>query len=108
MGIAQEENEVVAAFAALTLSSGMTSRLNDLKIEVSGAHQSAQRVAHEAVTAASGTQVLVGLAAGVLGILALIGVAPTVLVLVGLLAIGTSLLLSGGALGGRLISLFHR
>ena len=99
---------VIVYGAALTLSSGMTSRLNDLKIEVSGAHQSAQRVAHEAVTAASGTQVLVGLAAGVLGILALVGVAPTVLVLVGLLAIGTSLLLSGGALGGRLISLFHR
>jgi hypothetical protein len=55
-----------------------------------------------------GTQVLVGLAAGVLGILALIGIAPTVLVLVGLLAIGASLILSGSAVGTRLISMFRR
>jgi hypothetical protein len=94
--------------AALSLSSGMMSRLNDLKIEVSGAQHTAQRVAHEAVSAAAGTQVLVGLAAGVLGILALVGITPTVLVLVGLLTVGTSLLLSGGAISSRLISLFHR
>ena len=99
---------VIVFGAAMSLGSGMTSRLNDLKIEVSGAHQSAQRVAHEVVSAAAGTQVLVGLAAGVLGILALVGIAPMVLVLVGLLAVGTSLLLSGGAVGGRLISLFQR
>jgi hypothetical protein len=99
---------VIVYGAALTLSSGMTSRLNDLKIEVSGAHRSAQRVAHEAVSAAAGTQVLIGLAAGVLGILALVGIAPTVLVLIALLAIGASLLFSGGAVGARLISLFHR
>jgi len=99
---------VIVYGAALTLSSGMTSRLNDLKIEVSGVQHSARRVAHEAVTAAAGTQVLVGLASGVLGILALVGIAPTVMVLVGLLTVGTSLLLSGGAVGGRLISLFRR
>jgi hypothetical protein len=99
---------VIVYGAALSLGSGSTARLNDLRIEVSGAHQSAQRVAHEAVSAAAGTQVLVGLAGGVLGILALVGLAPTVLVLVGLLAVGASLLLSGGAVGGRLISLFQR
>ena len=98
---------VVVYGAALSLGSGSTSRLNELKIEVSGAHQSAQKVAHEAVSAAAGTQVLVGLAAGVLGILALVGIAPMPLVLVGLLTVGTSLLLSGGAVGGRLISLFQ-
>lgn len=92
--------------AALALSSGMMSRLNNLKIENSSAHPTAQKVAHEAVSTATGTQVLVGMAAGVLGILALIGIAPTVLVLVGLLATGASLLLSGGAIGARLISLF--
>ena len=99
---------VIVFGAALSLSSGMISRLNELKIEVSGAQRTAQKVAHEAVSAAAGTQVLVGLAAGVLGILALVGIAPTVLVLVGLLTVGTSLLLSGGAVSGRLISLFHR
>ena len=94
--------------AALALSSGSVSRLNDLKIEASGAQERAQRVAHEVVTAAAGTQILIGLGAGVLGILALVGVVPTVLVLVGLLSVGTSLLLSGGALGGRLISSLYR
>jgi hypothetical protein len=93
---------------ALALSSGMMSRLNDLKIEVSGANATAQKFAHEAVSATMGTQVLVGLAAGVLGILALIGIAPTVLVLVGLLAIGVSQILSGSAVGTRLISMFRR
>jgi hypothetical protein len=99
---------VIVYGAALALSSGVTSRLNDLKIEASGAHERAQRVAHEVVSAAAGTQVLIGLGAGVLGILALVGIVPTVLVLVGLLAVGTSLLLSGSAVGGRLISLFRR
>lgn len=99
---------VIVYGAALSLSSGMMSRLNELKIEVSGAQHVAQRVAHEAVSAAAGTQVLAGLATGVLGILALVGIAPTVLVFVALLTVGTSLLLSGGAVGGRLISLFRR
>jgi hypothetical protein len=36
---------VIVYGAALALSSGMTSRLNDLKIETSGAHHNAQRVA---------------------------------------------------------------
>jgi len=100
---------VIVYGVALTLSSGMTMRLNDLKLEESTeTHQRAQKLAHEAVTAAVGTQVLIGLTVGVLGILALVGMAPTVLVLVALLAIGTSLLLSGGAVGGRLISLFRR
>lgn len=100
---------VIVYGVALTLSSGMTMRLNDLKFEETEVtHQRTQKLAHEAVTATVGTQILIGLSAGVLGILALVGIASTVLVLVALLAIGTSLLLSGGAVGGRLISLFRR
>jgi hypothetical protein len=98
---------VIVYGTALTLSSGMTSRFNNLRIEVSGVQHGAWRVTHDAVTAAAGTPVLVGLAAGVLGILALVGIAPTVMVLVALLTVGTSLLLSGGAVGGRLIRLFR-
>jgi hypothetical protein len=103
-----EASALIVYGTALALSSSMMSRLNDLKIEVSDAHPTAQKIAHEAVSAAMGTQLLVGLAAGVLGILALIGIAPMVLVLVGLLAIGASLLLSGSAIGARLISMFRR
>lgn len=94
---------------ALILSSGMTLRLNELKfVETKETQPRAQQLAHEAVTAAVGTKILIGLTAGVLGILALVGIAPTVLVFIASLAIGTSLLLSGGAVGGRLISLFRR
>jgi len=100
---------VIVFGVTLILSSGMTMRLNDIKLEESEeTHQRARKLAHEAVTAAAGTQVLIGLTASVLGILALVGIVPTVLVLIALLAIGTSLLLRGGALGGRLISLFRR
>ena len=84
---------VIVYGAALSLGGGMTSQLNASRLELYGE---------------AGTQILVGLAAGVLGILALVGVAPMVLVLVGLLAVGVSLLLSGGAVGGRLVRLFQR
>jgi hypothetical protein len=98
---------VIVFGTALSLSSGMTSRLNDLKVESSGAQATAQRVAHEAVSAAAGTQVMVGLAAIVLGILSLVGIAPMILTLVALLAVGASVLLSGSALGGRLLTIFR-
>lgn len=100
---------VIVYGVALILSSGMTLRLNDLKFEeTADANPRAQRLAHEAINASVGAQILIGLAASVLGILALVGVTPTALVLVALLAIGTSLLLSGGAVGGRIISMFRR
>ncbi|MEJ2508744.1 MAG: hypothetical protein P8009_04545 [Gammaproteobacteria bacterium] len=94
--------------ATLAVSAGMTSRLNELKIKASEAHETAQKVAHEAVTAAADTQVLVGVAAAVLGILALVGIAPMPLALIGLLAVGASVLLSGSAVGGRLLAMFRR
>ena len=92
---------------ALVFGSGITSRLNDLKIETSGAEMPARRVAHEAVSAAAGTEILVGLSAGVLGILALVGIAPMTLSLIGMLAVGASVMLSGTAIGGKLLSMFR-
>jgi hypothetical protein len=100
---------VIVYGVALMLSSGMTLRMNDLKFEeTADTHPRAQKLAHEAINASVGTQILIGLSASVLGILALVGVAPAVLVLVALLAIGASLLLSGGAVGGRILSMFRR
>jgi hypothetical protein len=98
---------VIVFGGALVISSGEISRLNSLKMEVSGAHETAQHVANEAMTAASGTQVLIGLASIVLGILALIGLNPGVLSLVALLAIGTAILLSGTAVSGKMMSMLY-
>lgn len=85
---------------------GVTTRLNALKIEVSGEHGLAKRIAREALTAATGTDILVGLAAVVLGILALVGIAPTTLSLVAMLALGASILLTGSAVIGKMMSMF--
>src|SRR5690606_4552522 len=52
--------------------------------------------------AASGVQLVIGIVAVALGILALLEIAPTVLSLVGLLIVGATVLLSGSALGARL------
>jgi hypothetical protein len=53
---------------------------------------------------AGGGQVLIGVAALVLGILALIPIHGEVLTLVGLLAVGASLLMSGTASSGAMAS----
>jgi hypothetical protein len=92
--------------ASLVFSSGMLSRLNSLRIESSGEEEFAKHVARDAVTASVGTEVLVGLSAAVLGVLALVGIAPMTLILVALLAVGASILLSGTALVSRMLTLF--
>ena len=104
--------EVLIPIAAIVLGagqmfgSGVVSRLNSLKIDASSEHETAKQVASEAMSAAAGLQVLVGLAAVVLGILALVGLAPLTLNLVAMLALGSSFLLSGGAIAGRVLSYF--
>jgi hypothetical protein len=90
----------------LMLGSGVLARLNGLKIEFSSDHETAKRVAHEAVSTTSGAQILVGIATVVLGILSLIGIVPVILTLVALLAAGSSLLLSGTAITGRMMTMF--
>jgi len=93
--------------ASVLLSSGTTSRLSSLTLLNSDIHESARRAAREAVVAAAGAGVLVGLAAIVLGILALIGIEQVTLILVGFLAIGVSLLLSGAAISGKMMAGLH-
>ena len=60
-----------------------------------------RHVAHESATAAAGSQVLVGLAVTILGIVALLGHNPLVLSQVALLVLGSAFLLCGTAHGGR-------
>jgi hypothetical protein len=98
--------EPVAAIvlgAGLILGSGVMAQLNGLKIDVSTEHETAKRIAKDATGAATMVQILVGLAAVVLGILALLGFAPQTLELVAMLAIASSFLLSGSSLSGRTI-----
>lgn len=109
LGVASTTLMAIAAIvlgATMVLSSGVNSRLNALKVEKSGDHEVAKRIAREAVMAATGTDILVGLAASVLGILALVGIAPQTLILVAMLALGASVLLTGGALVGKMLSIF--
>ena len=92
--------------AGVTMGSGVIARLNALKIETSGNHETAQRLAKDAMSAAAGLQALVGLSAIVLGILALIGVAAQTLDLVAMLALGSSALVSGGSIVTRVLAFF--
>lgn len=107
---------VIAGGAALVLSTGTVQRLNTLKVEAAGARDFAQKVATGAVAGVVGAQLLAGLAAAILGILALVHQPATematgawmTLTLVGLLILGSAITLSGGALAGRLMQMFNR
>lgn len=87
------------------MSSGVASRLNSVKIEISKGPVEAKSAAHEAVSGAIFTQIFVGLGSVILGVLALLTIAPEIMVLVALLALGVSTALSGGALFTRMWSM---
>ncbi|HEY3820608.1 MAG TPA: hypothetical protein VGL81_25755 [Polyangiaceae bacterium] len=89
--------------AGLLFASGAVARLSSIRsTSIATTEDMSDVVARESVYAASGTHVLVGVGAVVLGILALLGMAPIVLSQVAILAVGGSLLLSGAAVGGRI------
>lgn len=104
LGVATGTLEPIAAIVfggALLFGSTTASRL-----ERAAAHGE-PTAAREAVAAASGAQVLVGLGSAVLGILAVVGIAPETLTLVALLSVGAAVLLSGSALTARMAALLH-
>jgi hypothetical protein len=99
---------VIGVGGSLVLTAGAIERLNQIRVQASGLSETAQRVAQAAVSGAVGTQVLAGIAAIVLGILALASETHAgVLSLVGLLVLGASVTLTGTALAGRLLRLFN-
>ncbi|MBE7426702.1 MAG: hypothetical protein HS106_11785 [Ideonella sp.] len=107
LGIGSDALVAISAIvigAALILECGAMNRINALDV-ANGQHLTARRIARRAVIGSEGAQMLIGLAAVVLGILALVGVGTPVLSLVALLAIGVAILLGGTALGGRSASL---
>jgi hypothetical protein len=101
---------VIVLGVGMLVGSGVVSRLNTLKIETAplGEPDMRRRVAYDATRAAAGTEVLVSLAAIVLGIVALVGVNAEVLSLVATLALGAGLMLAGGALLTRTLAMFSR
>ncbi|MDG5814581.1 hypothetical protein QA601_05810 [Chitinispirillales bacterium ANBcel5] len=92
---------------ALILGSSATARINSLSFR-NYETESGSQAAQEALVAASGVQMLVGIGAAVLGILALIGIAPVTLTLVCMLMLGFADIISGGAIGTRVMSMFRR
>lgn len=66
-----------------------------------GAGDTAMRALEEATSVAAGGEVLVGIGAVVLGILALLGIYPLTLVLVGFLGVGGAVMLGGSVLGTK-------
>ena len=91
----------IAMGGALLLGAGATERLDRLQTQWSVRHHRPQWM-HDSILGASGLQVLAGLGAVTLGIIALSGVAPMVLDLVAMLTIGGSVLLAGSAIAGEL------
>lgn len=96
---------VVVFGAALLLGSSATARLSGLAFAAAKPSPLTERLSRDAVLAAAGGQVLVGLAGVTLGILAIIGVSAPTLLLVSMLALGASTLINGTALGGRMMRL---
>lgn len=97
---------VIVFGACLLLSSGATYRL-DLLANKLGQKTSTTAQALVAA-AASGVQVLIGIAGIALGIIALVGISPLILILVGLLSVGAAVLISGSAVTGTIASVMRR
>jgi len=99
---------VITGGAGLILSAGALQRLNDMRSDLLGIGRAERAIASSAVSSAAAGQVLAGLGAGTLGILALVGVGdPILLTAVGVLVLGSAITLSGTALSGKMLNLFR-
>ena len=90
---------------ALLLGSGAAARLSYMEATAGKPRAGIEEITREAVSATAGAQVLTGLAAGLLGILALVGLTSMTLTLVALLCTGTVIVMSGTAFTGRILHL---
>src|SRR5262249_13975849 len=94
--------------AGLLLGSAAKGRLGSLHTTHEGVGEHLRHLIDEASNVSVGGEIMVGLGAVVLGILALLCRAPLTLGLVGLLAVGAAVLVSGTAFGARMISILRR
>lgn len=90
----------------LVVGVGVKNRLNALRIGQEE-HKIAQEIARQAVLASSGVQILTGLGAVVLGILALLKIEPTILSLVAILSVSGAMVLGSTTIGSRMLSIFR-
>jgi hypothetical protein len=95
---------VIVFGASLIFTSGDVSRVNALKLEQAAGDDTARQVARQSFSMGGGTQVFIGLASVVLGIIALVGYDWAVLSLVALLVIGVSVLISSTALLDKMMT----
>jgi hypothetical protein len=99
---------LIAFGGGLLLGSAAVSRLQSVQLEGHAAvSESMRSMLRELGNMSIGGQVLVGTGAIVLGILALLGLSPLTLTLVGMLAVGFSLLMSGSAIGARMLGIIR-
>jgi hypothetical protein len=99
---------VITGGAGLIFSAGAVARFSGLRMGALGATSATRALVESAVSSAAGGQVLAGLAAVTLGIVALVGVGDNqILTTVGLLVLGAAITLSGTALSGKMLSLFR-
>lgn len=93
---------LIAFGIALIMAGPMMNRLDDLNAVSARAEGTTLDGSHKTVRTSSGLDVLMGIAAVILGILALIGLATNIAVLlVGLLITGFALAMSGGVMTRR-------
>jgi hypothetical protein len=99
---------IIVLGGAMMFGAGATRRLSHLVIETSGAAMHKQRVASESVKGAAAMQTVAGLGAVALGILTLVGIGEQVtLNLVAVIALGGGLLISGLAIGAKMITALY-
>lgn len=100
---------IIVAGALLLISAANVQRMNSVKIATLGTAPAAETLLQSAVSTAAGFQVLAGIAAIVLGILALSSAANVaIFALVGLLVLGAAVTMSGGTLTGSLMRMMLR
>jgi len=97
---------LLAFGGGLLFASAANAELNELAIH-GDASDRERKLIRASVKTASGSEVLVGLGAVVLGILALVGLAPLTLTLVGVLSLGGAVLFAGSALGGKMMAILR-
>lgn len=113
LGLLAVATELLISVAVIVLGVGVVMnsvtnlRLNDLKILYAGMSDTTLRVAREAVRTSSGSQIITGLAAVTLGILALVGLVTTLLNQIAVLALGAGAVLAGTAIGGRAMTVLR-
>jgi hypothetical protein len=93
--------------AALILGSGANVRINQLTLGYRQEHPMARQIAREAVRATTGLQILAGLGAITLGIIALANLQPLILSLVAVLGVSATFLLTDTAIAGRMMVVLH-